>query len=110
MVFTSLHDVESEAVTIRIPAYIYRVSDDVTVNEGSNVTLSCLANGRPDPSITWRLLNPSVIYRQRYMSKQLLHPLLILDFIAEVQRVEMERRIGRIECKVVKPYSYEAQE
>ncbi|KAK1786197.1 hypothetical protein P4O66_017911, partial [Electrophorus voltai] len=43
-----------------VPAFIYRVSEDITVNEGSNVTLSCLANGRPDPSITWRLLNPSV--------------------------------------------------
>jgi len=35
------------------------VSEDITVNEGSNVTLSCLASGRPDPIITWRLLNPS---------------------------------------------------
>lgn len=46
-----------------VPAYIYRVSEDITVNEGSNVTLSCLANGRPDPSITWRLLNPSGEWR-----------------------------------------------
>ncbi|XP_062872498.1 limbic system-associated membrane protein isoform X2 [Trichomycterus rosablanca] len=44
---------------VQVPAYIYRVSEDVTVNEGSNLTLSCLANGRPDPAITWRLLNPS---------------------------------------------------
>ncbi|XP_026871964.1 limbic system-associated membrane protein isoform X1 [Electrophorus electricus] len=44
---------------VQVPAFIYRVSEDITVNEGSNVTLSCLANGRPDPSITWRLLNPS---------------------------------------------------
>uniref|UniRef100_A0A3B4DG94 Ig-like domain-containing protein n=1 Tax=Pygocentrus nattereri TaxID=42514 RepID=A0A3B4DG94_PYGNA len=44
---------------VQVPANIYRVSEDITVNEGSNVTLSCLANGRPDPSITWRLLNPS---------------------------------------------------
>lgn len=42
-----------------VPASIYQVSNDITVNEGSNVTLSCLANGRPDPAITWRLLNPS---------------------------------------------------
>ncbi|XP_028857100.1 limbic system-associated membrane protein-like isoform X2 [Denticeps clupeoides] len=44
---------------VQVPANIYKVSEDITVNEGSNVTLSCLANGRPDPSITWRLLNPS---------------------------------------------------
>uniref|UniRef100_A0A8C6TL54 Limbic system associated membrane protein n=1 Tax=Neogobius melanostomus TaxID=47308 RepID=A0A8C6TL54_9GOBI len=42
-----------------VPASIYKVSEDVIVNEGSNVTLSCLASGRPDPIITWRLLNPS---------------------------------------------------
>ncbi|XP_065136311.1 limbic system-associated membrane protein isoform X1 [Paramisgurnus dabryanus] len=44
---------------VQVPPTIYRVSEDITVNEGSNVTLTCLANGRPDPSITWRLLNPS---------------------------------------------------
>uniref|UniRef100_A0A1A8GPQ3 Limbic system-associated membrane protein n=1 Tax=Nothobranchius korthausae TaxID=1143690 RepID=A0A1A8GPQ3_9TELE len=44
---------------VQVPANIYMVSEDVIVNEGSNVTLSCLANGRPDPIITWRLLNPS---------------------------------------------------
>ncbi|ROL54681.1 Limbic system-associated membrane protein [Anabarilius grahami] len=44
---------------VQVPAIIYKVSEDITVNEGSNVTLTCLANGRPDPSITWRLLNPS---------------------------------------------------
>uniref|UniRef100_A0A672NSA6 Limbic system associated membrane protein n=1 Tax=Sinocyclocheilus grahami TaxID=75366 RepID=A0A672NSA6_SINGR len=44
---------------VQVPPVIYKVSDDITVNEGSNVTLTCLASGRPDPSITWRLLNPS---------------------------------------------------
>ncbi|XP_068173718.1 limbic system-associated membrane protein isoform X3 [Antennarius striatus] len=44
---------------VQVPALIMKVSEDVTVNEGSNLTLTCLASGRPDPSITWRLLNPS---------------------------------------------------
>lgn len=42
-----------------VPANIYKVTEDLTVNEGANVTLSCLASGRPDPAINWRLLNPS---------------------------------------------------
>lgn len=42
-----------------VPASIYKVSEDIIVNEGSNVTLTCFANGRPEPAITWRLLNPS---------------------------------------------------
>lgn len=45
-----------------VPPNIYKVSEDITVNEGSNLTLSCLASGRPDPAITWRLLNPSGKY------------------------------------------------
>ncbi|KAL2096718.1 hypothetical protein ACEWY4_008866 [Coilia grayii] len=44
---------------VQVPANIYKVSEDITINEGSNVTLTCLASGRPDPMITWRLLNPS---------------------------------------------------
>lgn len=42
-----------------VPASIYKVSEDIIVNEGSNVTLTCFANGRPEPAISWRLLNPS---------------------------------------------------
>ncbi|MEQ2194341.1 hypothetical protein XENOCAPTIV_027763 [Xenoophorus captivus] len=48
-----------QSLVSTVPATIYKVSEDIIVNEGSNVTLSCLASGRPDPLITWRLLNPS---------------------------------------------------
>uniref|UniRef100_H3BWW7 Ig-like domain-containing protein n=1 Tax=Tetraodon nigroviridis TaxID=99883 RepID=H3BWW7_TETNG len=44
---------------VQVPASIYKVSEDMIVNEGSNVTLTCFANGRPEPAISWRLLNPS---------------------------------------------------
>ncbi|XP_048838394.1 opioid-binding protein/cell adhesion molecule-like isoform X1 [Brienomyrus brachyistius] len=39
---------------VQVPARIVNVSKDMTVNEGSNVRLVCLATGRPEPSITWR--------------------------------------------------------
>lgn len=51
-------------VFLTVPASIYKVSEDIIVNEGSNVTLTCFANGRPEPAITWRLLNPSGRNRQ----------------------------------------------
>ncbi|XP_039077198.1 limbic system-associated membrane protein [Hyaena hyaena] len=43
----------------KIPPKISNISSDVTVNEGSNVTLVCMANGRPEPVITWRHLTPT---------------------------------------------------
>lgn len=70
---------------VQVPASIYKVSEDITVNEGSNVTLSCLADGRPDPLINWRLLNPSA------------EPLDGADFldIVGIRRSQA----GRYECK-----------
>ncbi|XP_040195051.1 limbic system-associated membrane protein isoform X3 [Rana temporaria] len=44
---------------VQVPPKISNISADITVNEGSNVTLVCIANGRPDPIITWRHLNPT---------------------------------------------------
>ncbi|KAL8190874.1 UNVERIFIED_CONTAM: hypothetical protein K2H54_063857 [Gekko kuhli] len=42
-----------------VPPKISNISSDITVNEGSNVTLVCMANGRPEPVITWRHLTPT---------------------------------------------------
>lgn len=44
---------------LTVPPKISNISSDVTVNEGSNVTLVCMANGRPEPVITWRHLTPT---------------------------------------------------
>uniref|UniRef100_A0A673A2Y0 Limbic system associated membrane protein n=1 Tax=Sphaeramia orbicularis TaxID=375764 RepID=A0A673A2Y0_9TELE len=74
---------------VQVPANIYKVSEDIIVNEGSNVTLTCLASGRPDPAITWRLLNPS--------GKRFSEPLdgeEYLDIIGI-----MRNQAGRYECK-----------
>lgn len=47
------------AFVFTVPPKISNISSDVTVNEGSNVTLVCMANGRPEPVITWRHLTPT---------------------------------------------------
>ncbi|XP_064207164.1 opioid-binding protein/cell adhesion molecule-like [Anguilla rostrata] len=39
---------------VQVPAKIVNISSDITVNEGSSVTLMCLAIGRPEPTIMWR--------------------------------------------------------
>uniref|UniRef100_A0A3B4GDB8 Opioid-binding protein/cell adhesion molecule-like n=1 Tax=Pundamilia nyererei TaxID=303518 RepID=A0A3B4GDB8_9CICH len=43
---------------VQVPARITNISKDVTVNEGSNVNLMCLAVGRPDASIIWKHHSP----------------------------------------------------
>eukprot|EP00063_Salmo_salar_P017839 XP_013992674.1 PREDICTED: opioid-binding protein/cell adhesion molecule homolog [Salmo salar] len=39
---------------VQVPAKITNISTDITVNEGSNITLMCLAIGRPEPNIIWK--------------------------------------------------------
>ncbi|XP_021381477.1 opioid-binding protein/cell adhesion molecule homolog isoform X3 [Lonchura striata] len=39
---------------VQVPPQIVNISSDITVNEGSSVTLMCLAFGRPEPTVTWR--------------------------------------------------------
>nr|XP_043898193.1 opioid-binding protein/cell adhesion molecule homolog [Solea senegalensis] len=42
----------------RMPARITNISKDITVNEGSNVNLMCLAVGRPEANIIWKHHSP----------------------------------------------------
>uniref|UniRef100_V9KAQ0 Neuronal growth regulator 1 n=2 Tax=Callorhinchus milii TaxID=7868 RepID=V9KAQ0_CALMI len=46
-------------LTVQVPPKIYDISADSVVNEFSNVSLICLATGRPEPVITWRHISPS---------------------------------------------------
>ncbi|XP_062834228.1 neuronal growth regulator 1 isoform X5 [Anolis carolinensis] len=46
-------------LTVKVSPKISHISNDIVVNEGSNVTLACLATGKPDPSISWRHISPS---------------------------------------------------
>ncbi|KAK3550357.1 hypothetical protein QTP86_025138 [Hemibagrus guttatus] len=41
-------------LVVQVPARIVNISTDITVNEGSNISLMCLAIGRPEPSIIWK--------------------------------------------------------
>ncbi|NXG70104.1 NEGR1 regulator, partial [Baryphthengus martii] len=49
-------------LTVQVSPKIFRISSDIVVNEGSNVTLVCLATGKPEPSISWRHISPSGEY------------------------------------------------
>uniref|UniRef100_A0A3P9NJW8 IgLON family member 5 n=1 Tax=Poecilia reticulata TaxID=8081 RepID=A0A3P9NJW8_POERE len=39
---------------VQVPARIVNISKSVSVNEGENVNLYCLAVGRPEPTVTWK--------------------------------------------------------
>ncbi|XP_055004546.1 neurotrimin [Boleophthalmus pectinirostris] len=50
---TSVH------ILVQVPPKIINLSKDLVVNEGSNVTLVCQASGKPEPSISWKLISSS---------------------------------------------------
>ena len=43
-------------ICFAVPPNITEISENQTVIEGGNVTLKCLADGKPTPSITWTRL------------------------------------------------------
>uniref|UniRef100_UPI00398E7721 neuronal growth regulator 1-like n=1 Tax=Pristiophorus japonicus TaxID=55135 RepID=UPI00398E7721 len=43
---------------VQVPPTIFDISTGSIVNEFSNVTLFCLASGKPEPTITWKHISP----------------------------------------------------
>ncbi|ETE68236.1 hypothetical protein L345_05972, partial [Ophiophagus hannah] len=41
-----------------VPPKIVEISSDISINEGGNISLTCIATGRPDPTINWRHISP----------------------------------------------------
>uniref|UniRef100_A0A8C4RFJ4 Limbic system associated membrane protein n=1 Tax=Erpetoichthys calabaricus TaxID=27687 RepID=A0A8C4RFJ4_ERPCA len=76
---------------VQVPPRIYNISSDITVNEGSNVTLRCLASGRPEPMVNWRHLTP--LEKSIGFIKE-----LDGDEYLEISGVTREQA-GRYECK-----------
>ncbi|XP_038832932.1 opioid-binding protein/cell adhesion molecule-like isoform X1 [Salvelinus namaycush] len=86
---TSVH------ILVQVPPTIINLSKDIVVNEGSNVTLMCQASGKPEPSLTWKLLSPSV------------------DLVSEDEYLDIpsisRQRAGTYECTAINDIATDVQ-
>ncbi|XP_056449469.1 neurotrimin isoform X4 [Gadus chalcogrammus] len=78
-----------------IPPKIINLSRDLVVNEGSNVTLMCQASGKPEPSISWKLISPS-------------GDLVSDDEYLEIQAIP-RHRAGTYECTAINEIDADVQ-
>ncbi|XP_039352549.1 protein CEPU-1 isoform X3 [Mauremys reevesii] len=46
---------------VQVSPKIVEISSDISINEGGNISLTCIATGRPDPTITWRHISPKAV-------------------------------------------------
>ncbi|XP_032328309.1 neurotrimin isoform X2 [Camelus ferus] len=46
---------------VQVSPKIVEISSDVSINEGNNVSLTCIATGRPEPTVTWRHISPKAV-------------------------------------------------
>uniref|UniRef100_A0A8K9UYQ8 Neurotrimin n=1 Tax=Oncorhynchus mykiss TaxID=8022 RepID=A0A8K9UYQ8_ONCMY len=88
-------DENVEATGLHVPPTIINLSKDLVVNEGSNVTLMCQASGKPEPSLTWKLLSPSV------------------DLVSEDEYLDIpsisRQRAGTYECTAINDIATDVQ-
>ncbi|XP_057401160.1 limbic system-associated membrane protein isoform X1 [Balaenoptera acutorostrata] len=94
---------------VQVPPKISNISSDVTVNEGSNVTLVCMANGRPEPVITWRHLTPTVLAAEKSKIKMPADSVSGREFEGEEEYLEIlgitREQSGKYECKAANEVS-----
>ncbi|XP_062289642.1 neurotrimin isoform X2 [Scomber scombrus] len=87
-------------ILVQVPPKIINLSRDIVVNEGSNVTLMCQANGKPEPSISWRLISPS-------------GTLFVWDLASDDEYLEIpsisRQRAGTYECTAVNDIDTDVQ-
>ena len=86
--------IQKNLIICLVPPFFVNVTNDLTVDEGSDVTLVCDARGKPPPEIIWRHLIPSG-FSFSYFVYILLFNLQIKDFkiftIGSVFIVEVKR-------------------
>uniref|UniRef100_A0A5F8GW18 Neurotrimin n=1 Tax=Monodelphis domestica TaxID=13616 RepID=A0A5F8GW18_MONDO len=46
---------------VQVSPKIIEISSDISINEGSNISLTCIATGRPEPTVTWRHISPTAV-------------------------------------------------
>ncbi|XP_061104661.1 neurotrimin isoform X1 [Conger conger] len=85
---TSVH------VIVQVPPKIMNLSKDIAVNEGSNVTLMCIANGKPEPTVTWKLLSSTGLVSE--------------DEYLEIPSISRQQA-GTYECTAVNDVSADVQ-
>ncbi|XP_053547481.1 neurotrimin isoform X1 [Bombina bombina] len=77
---------------VQVPPRIVEISSDIAVNEGSNVSLTCIAGGRPEPVVNWRYLSPKA------------HGFVSEDEYLEITGITREQS-GQYECSAANDVS-----
>ncbi|KAI3373808.1 hypothetical protein L3Q82_021971 [Scortum barcoo] len=101
--------IENVDMTDEVPPKIINLSRDIVVNEGSNVTLMCQASGKPEPSISWKLISSS--------GKRWPHDLRLVlntgDLASDDEYLEIpsisRQRAGTYECTAVNDIDTDVQ-